>query len=165
MVVTVADVEGRLCICYTHFNMPRPLQPASIPPKHPSVTWNCHDMGLLSPLDPLRLTLMRIASPTSPLTQISATREVNGLPPSPLMTDQLESPSQHSPQLHPLLLPQIVTARCPSCLWPLMLVQALENRAIGSTNMSSRVNDPSSSHATPSSHSRSMTNMYVYYYL
>jgi len=44
MVVTVADVEGRLCIRYTHFNTPRFLQPASIMPKHPSVT---RDNGLL----------------------------------------------------------------------------------------------------------------------
>ena len=44
MVVTVADVEGRLCIHYTHYNMPRLLQPASITPKHPSAT---RDNGLL----------------------------------------------------------------------------------------------------------------------
>ena len=44
MVVTVADVEGRLCIRYTHFNRPRVLQPASVTPKHPSVT---RDNGLL----------------------------------------------------------------------------------------------------------------------
>jgi len=38
MVITVADFEERLCICYTHYNTPRLLQPASIMPKHPSVT-------------------------------------------------------------------------------------------------------------------------------
>jgi len=42
--------------------------------------------------------------------------------------------SQPSPQLHPLLLPQIVTAQsCASCLQPLQLVQALGNRLKDST--------------------------------
>ena len=63
-------------------------------------TVNCHNMGLLSPQDLSRLTLMRIASPgVASLT----------LP-----------PPQHSPQLHPLRLLQIVTTRCRVlCLQPL----------------------------------------------
>src|SRR6266568_7455364 len=44
MVVTVANVEGRLHICYTHYNTPRFLQPDSVTPKHPNVT---RDNGLL----------------------------------------------------------------------------------------------------------------------
>ncbi len=38
MVVTVAEIEGRLSIHYKHFNTSRFLEPDSVMPKHPSVT-------------------------------------------------------------------------------------------------------------------------------
>jgi len=44
MVVTVAEIEGRLSIRYKHFNTSRFLEPDSVMPKHPSVT---RDNGLL----------------------------------------------------------------------------------------------------------------------
>jgi hypothetical protein len=44
MVVTVADVKGKLCISCTHYNTSRFLQPDSVVPKHPNVT---RDNGLL----------------------------------------------------------------------------------------------------------------------
>lgn len=44
IVVTVADVEGRLRISYMHYNTTRFLQPDSVAPKHPNVT---RDNGLL----------------------------------------------------------------------------------------------------------------------
>ena len=44
MIITVANVEDRLHIYYTHYNTPRFLQPDSVTPKHLNVT---RDNGLL----------------------------------------------------------------------------------------------------------------------
>ena len=103
---------------------------------------NCNGMGLPSPQDSPRLTLTRIASPGGAST--SSTLSLTQSDASSYAVASLTlPPQQHSPQLRPLLLLQIVTARChASCLRPLQLVQALENRLKDSTDGALRVNDP-----------------------
>ena len=44
MVVTVAEINGRLSICYNHYKASILLEPDSVTPKHPNVT---RDNGLL----------------------------------------------------------------------------------------------------------------------